>query len=155
MCLFRLAIWFCQIECTACQLTCCPCKTRRGVLLKTIHSWGGCMDDVIYTSAALVWMRFAISFCNELNVNFSGGLDGAPVVLVPIYGFYNRDMAQLSITLDRCNQVQGLYGLWLKISSICWLYSFLHRCLLKKCEPLILAVASYLISVLSIKIGLN
>jgi len=36
---------------------------------------------------------------------------GVPVVLVPIYGFYNRDMARLSITLDRCNQVQGLYGL--------------------------------------------
>ena len=36
---------------------------------------------------------------------------GAPVVLVPIYEFYNRDMAQLSITLARCNQVQGLYGL--------------------------------------------
>ena len=36
---------------------------------------------------------------------------GAPVVLVPIYGFYNRDMAQLSIMVARCNQVQGLYGL--------------------------------------------
>ena len=36
---------------------------------------------------------------------------GAPVVLVPIYGFYNRDMAQLSITLARCNQVQSLYCL--------------------------------------------
>ena len=36
---------------------------------------------------------------------------GAPVILVPIYGFYNLDMAQLSITLARCNQVQGLYGL--------------------------------------------
>ena len=74
--LFRLAVWFCQIECTACQFTCCPCKTRRGVLLKTIHSWGGCMDDVIYTSAALVWMRFATSFCNELNVNLSKWLYG-------------------------------------------------------------------------------
>ena len=122
---------------------------KNHIQLRGMHGW----RDLYFSSAGVNAVFYQL--LQWVEHQFVGVIVwGAPVVLVPIYGFYNRDMAQLSITLDRCNQVQGLYGLWLKISSICWLYSFLHRCLLKKCEPLILAVASYLISVLSIKVGL-
>ena len=61
---------------------------------------------------------------------------------------YNREMAQFSITVARWNQVQNLFCLWLTIYPICWLYCFSQHCLLVKCEHLILAVASFLISVL-------